>query len=141
MQTLQPLGRQHVRARTLDAVRAIANRTVLGGALLLSGVLVFADAGLVAGLGAAATVALLVAIGAREGRWPAMLWALLLIGSAAIADTLWQLDWEPFNRSHDYEAIPQTPFVLVAVPIPMAVVAVGVAARRAGDRLCAARRR
>jgi hypothetical protein len=50
----------------------------------------------------------LFAIGFVEGRLRAVFWAAMLVASAFVADVLWQLDWEPFNRSHDYEAIPQT---------------------------------
>jgi hypothetical protein len=32
------------------------------------------------------------------------------------------------DRSDDYEALPQTPFVLIGLPIPMAVVVAGVGA-------------
>jgi hypothetical protein len=99
-------------------------------ALLLSGVLVFADAHVVSAVGFFATVGLLVAIGYRDGRAWALLWAFLLIGSAVIADALWQADWEPFNRSDDYEAIPQTPFVVLGLPLPMAIIGLGVLARR-----------
>jgi hypothetical protein len=102
-------------------------------ALLLSGVLVFADARVVSALGFFATIGLLIAIGYRDGRAWALLWAFLLVGSAVIADALWQADWEPFNRSDEYEAIPQTPFVAIGVPLPMAIIGFGVLARR-GDR-------
>lgn len=115
-------------------------RGVLAVALLLSGVLIFADTGALAVCGLFVTVALLFAIGVREGAWIAALWAFVLVGSAVVADALWQANWEPFNRSDDYEAIPQTPFVLIGVPIPMVVILLGVAAariarrRRGGDR-------
>ena len=69
---------------------------------------------------------MLITIGFVEGRLRAVVWAAILVVSAFLADVLWTLDWEPFNRSHDYEAIPQTPFVVIALPIPMAVIAVGV---------------
>lgn len=106
---------------------------ILPLALLLSGVLVFADAHAVSAVGLVATIVLLVAIGYRDGRAWALLWAFLLIGSAIVADALWQADWEPFNRSDDYEAIPQTPFVVLGLPLPMALIGLGVLARR-GDR-------
>ncbi len=57
-----------------------------------------------------------------------MAWAAILVASAFIGDVLWQIGWEPFDRSNQYEAIPQTPFVLIGLPAPMAVVACGVAA-------------
>jgi hypothetical protein len=89
-------------------------------ALYVSGVLLFADAGAVAAIGFVATLAILIAIGFVDGRPRALAWAAMLVASAFAADVLWQLDWEPFNRSQDYEAIPQTPFVLIGLPIPMA---------------------
>jgi len=98
-------------------------------ALFLAGVLVFADDGVLAGVGLVTTFALLLALGFAEGRWSALAWAGMVVVSAIAADVLWQLDWEPFNRSDDYEAIPQSPFVVLALPVLLAVVAVGVGAR------------
>ena len=94
--------------------------------MLCAGVLVFCDVGAVALAGFAATVAMLLTIGFVEGRLRAVLWAAILVASALVADILWQLDLEAFNRTVDYEALPQTPFVLIGLPIPMALVAVGV---------------
>ena len=94
----------------------LASWSVRAVALFVSGTLLFADAGPVA------------AIGFVEGRPWALAWAAMLVVSAFAADVLWQLDWEPFNRSHDYEAIPQTPFVLIGLPIPMALIGLGLGA-------------
>jgi len=113
----------------------LASWPVRAVALFVAGVLVFADAGAVAGVGFVATVALLFAIGFVDGRPRALAWAAMLVASAFAADVLWQLDWEPFNRSHDYEAIPQTPFVLIGLPIPMVVIAVGLGARALWRRI------
>ena len=77
-------------------------------------------------VGIAATVAILLTIGFVERRLRAVFWSVIVVASAFLADILWQLDWEPFNRTDDYEAIPQTPFVLIGLPIPMALVAIGV---------------
>jgi hypothetical protein len=98
-------------------------------ALFVGGVFVFADVGALAGIGMAVTVVSLFTIGFVEGRLRAVWWAAILVASALFADVLWQLDWEPFNRSDDYEALPQTPFVLIALPVPMAVIAAGIGAR------------
>jgi Na+/proline symporter len=97
-------------------------------ALFLAGVLVFSDIGALAWAGFCATIALLVAIGFIERRLRAFAWAGMLVASAFVADVLWQLDWEPFNRSDEDEAIPQTPFVFIALPIPIAIIGLGVAA-------------
>ena len=106
--------------------------------LLVAGVLVFSDRDLLAWVGFAAAVVILLSIGFIEGRLRAVTWAVVLLASAFAADLLWQIGWEPFNRSGDYEAIPQTPFVLIGLPVPMAVIAVGVGAgalwRRIGPR-------
>jgi hypothetical protein len=96
--------------------------------LFLAGVLVFCDAGAVAATGFVGTVALLFTVGFVERRIRALAWAAILVASAFFADFLWHIGWEPFDRSDDYEAIPQTPFVLIGLPIPMAVVAAGVGA-------------
>jgi hypothetical protein len=96
--------------------------------LFLVGVLVFCDAGAVASTGFVVAVALLFALGSVERRLRALAWAAILVVSAFVADFLWQIGWEPFDRSDDYEAIPQTPFVLIGLPIPMAIVAAGVGA-------------
>ena len=106
----------------------LASWPVRAVALFVSGVLLFADASGVAAIGFFATVAILIAIGFVDGRLRALSWAAMLVASAFAADVLWQLDWEPFNRSHDYEAIPQTPFVLIGLPIPMALIGLGLGA-------------
>ncbi|WP_445149482.1 hypothetical protein [Baekduia sp. Peel2402] len=115
-------------------MRTLSTRSVLVAALLVSGVLIFADVGTLAVGGFAVTVGLLLAIGFHERRLTAALWAFVLVGSAVVADALWQANWEPFNRSDDYEAIPQTPFVLIGVPIPMVVILLGVAVARIANR-------
>jgi hypothetical protein len=71
---------------------------------------------------------MLFSVGFVERRIRAVAWAAVLVVSAFFADCLWQIGWEPFDRSDDYEAISQTPFVLIGLPIPMAVVAAGVGA-------------
>jgi hypothetical protein len=106
----------------------LASRRARAVALLVAGVLVFSDVGAVAVAGFTATVAMLLTVGFVEGRLRAVAWAAILVASAFVADILWQIDWEPFNRSDDYEAIPQTPFVLIGLPIPMALIAAGVGA-------------
>ena len=95
---------------------------------MVVGILVFSDVGALAAAGFIATVAMLLTVGFVEGRLRAVAWAAVLVASAFVADFLWQIDWEPFNRSDDYEAIAQTPFVIIGLPIPMALIAAGVAA-------------
>ena len=86
----------------------------------------FCDAGAVAATSFVGTVALLFTVGFVERRIRAVAWAAILVVSALLADLLWQIGWEPFDRSDDYEAIPQTPFVLIGLPVRMAIVAAGV---------------
>ena len=105
---------------------AFASRRARAVVLLLAGVLVFSDVGAIAWAGFTAAVAMLFTVGFVERRLGAIAWAAILVASAFVADVLWQLNWAPFNRSDDYEPLPQTPFVLIALPIPMAVIAVGV---------------
>jgi hypothetical protein len=105
-----------------------ASRRARAAVLLVAGVLVFSDLGALAVAGFTATVAMLFTIGFVDRRLHAVAWAAILVASAFVADFLWHIDWEPFNRSHDYESLPQTPFVLIALPVPMAVIAVGVGA-------------
>jgi hypothetical protein len=107
----------------------LASRGTRAAALFLAGLLVFSDADAVATVGFVATVVMLLTVGFVERRARAVAWAGIVVGSAFVADFLWKLNWEPFNRSADYEAIPQTPFVLIGLPIPMAVIAVGMGAR------------
>jgi hypothetical protein len=106
----------------------ISGRLLRALALLFAGVLVFADSPWLSGPGFCGVVATLLAIGWVEGRLRAVWWAAILVGSAAVADELWWLDWAPFNRDADYEAIPQTPFVVIGLPAPIALVALGVGA-------------
>ena len=73
----------------------------------------FCDVGAVASTGFVGTDALLFAVGFVERRLRALAWAAILVVSALVADFLWQIGWEPFDRSGDYEAVPQTPFVLI----------------------------
>jgi uncharacterized SAM-binding protein YcdF (DUF218 family) len=105
-------------------------------------VLVFADDLRLASAAAMATLGLLFVLGFVDGRLRAVLWALVLVASAMIADGLWWVGWAPFDRSHEYEAMAQTPFVVIVLPVLMVVVAAGVAVRaiwrrgvlRAGSR-------
>ena len=94
--------------------------------LFVGGVLVFSDVGALAVAGLTATVATLLTVGFVERRLRSVVWAAILVASAFLADFLWHIDWEPFNRSNEWESLPQTPFVLIALPVPMAVIAVGV---------------
>jgi hypothetical protein len=103
--------------------------------LLVCGVLVFADKEGLATTALVVTVALLFITGFMEGHLRAIWWAAVVLISALVADVLWQLGWEPFDRSDEYEPIAQSPFVLIGLPLPMALVAAGVAARWLWRRL------
>jgi hypothetical protein len=109
--------------------RAGAVKTVRVVGLFVCGVLVFADAQTLATAALGATILLLVAMGFVEGNLRAVWWAAVLVASALTADVLWQLDWDPFDRSDDYEPIAQFPFVLIGLPLLMALIAAGVAVR------------
>jgi hypothetical protein len=103
--------------------------------LFACGVLVFADNLTLAIAALGATIVLLLAIGFVDGHVQAVWWAAVFLLSALAADLLWYVEWEPFDRSDDYESLPQSPFVLIGLPVPMALVAVGVAARWLWGRL------
>ena len=107
---------------------ASGSRRARAVVLLVAGVLVFSDVGALAWVGFYATIAMLVVIGFLERRLRAVAWAGVLVASALVADVLWQFDWEPFNRSEDHEALAQTPFVLIGLPSPMAIIGLGVGA-------------
>jgi len=104
-------------------------KTVLIVSLFVCGVLVFADAQTLATGALGATIVLLFATGFVDGHPRAVWWAAVLVLSAMTADILWQLDWDPFDRSDEYESIGQFPFVLIGLPLLMAFVAAGVAVR------------
>jgi len=106
----------------------------LAVALFVTSVLLFCDLRVLAWIGWAATLALLVAIGVADGRFRAVLWAFVVVTGALVADVLWAADFAPFDRDADYEAIPQTPFVLIGVPIPMILIAIGVGVRKLVSR-------
>jgi hypothetical protein len=110
-------------------------KTVLVVSLFVSGVLVFADDEALSVTGVGATAVLLFATGYIEGRLRAVWWAWVLVLSAFTGDALWQLDWGPFDRSDQYEPIGQFPFVVIGLPLLMALIAAGVAARRLSRRL------
>ena len=110
-------------------MRAGIVRTVLVVSLFVCGVLLFADAQTLATAALGATILLLLATGFVEGNLRAVWWAAVLVTSALTADILWLLDWDPFDRSEDYEPIAQFPFVLIGLPLLMAVIAAGVAVR------------
>ena len=97
--------------------------------MFVCGVLVFADNHALAAAALAATIVLLLAIGFAEGHLRAVWWAAVLLGSAIAADVLWHFDWDPFDRADEYESVAQAPFVLIGLPLPMAVIAAGVAGR------------
>src|SRR3954468_4563748 len=113
----------------------LASPRIRGTALFVAGVLIFCDVGAIAGVGFFTTVVLLFASGFLERRASALAWALMVLASAIFADVLWQLDWEPFNRSEDYEALPQSPVVLIGLPVPMAIVAIGIGAGTLWERI------
>jgi hypothetical protein len=106
----------------------LSSRRARASVLFVAGVLSFSDVAGLAMAGFVATVAMLFIVGFVERRLYAVAWAAILVASAFAADFLWQIGWEPFNRSDDYEPIPVTPFVLIALPVPMAVIAVGIGA-------------
>ncbi len=110
-------------------------KTIRVVALFVCGVLVFADEQVVAYPAAWVTVALLLATGFAEGHLRAVFWAVVVLLSAVAADVAWLLDWEPFDRSEDYEPIGQAPFVLIGLPVLMAIVAAGVGGRWLWRRL------
>ena len=110
-------------------------KTVLVVSLFVSGVFVFADDETLAAAGLGATIVLLFATGFVEGRLRAVGWAWVLVISAFTGDALWQLDWDPFDRSDQYEPIGQFPFVVIGLPLLMVLIAAGVAARRLWRRL------
>ena len=122
-------------SRSSSVMRAAVAKPVLIAGLFASGVLAFADDESLRIVAFAATTALLIATGFVEGRLAAVRWAAVLVLSALTADALWQLDWEPFDRSDQYEPIGQFPFVLIGLPVLMALVAVGVVARWLWRRL------
>ncbi len=102
----------------------------LAVALFIASVLLFCDTRAIAWFGLIATLALLVAIGVADGRFRAVLWAFVVVAGAFVADVLWAVDFAAFDRDADYESIPQTPFVLIGVPIPMVLIAIGVGVRK-----------
>jgi hypothetical protein len=125
-------GRAEAGRRTRVEFAARDARAVV---LAVAGVLIFSDVDAVAVAGFTATVAMLFAVGFVERRVRAVRWAAILVVSAFVADFLWQIDWEPFNRSDEWESLPQTSFVLIALPVPMAVIAVGVGAGAVWSRV------
>lgn len=106
---------------------AVKARHVVGS--FVCGVLVFADDEALAAAAFAATIVLLLVIGFAEGHLRAVWWGAVFLASAIAADVLWRLDWDPFDRADEYEPIAQAPFVLLGLPLPMAVIAAGVAGR------------
>jgi hypothetical protein len=112
------------------AARRDSRMTALIGTLFACGVLIFADERAVGVPAFFATVALLFATGFVQGHVRAVLWAVVCLASAIVADVLWQLDLAAFDRDAEYEPIPVSPFVLIGLPVPMAIIALGVGARR-----------
>ena len=103
-------------------------------ALFVTSVLLFCDISVIARIGWAGTLALLVAIGAADGRFRAVLWAFVVVAGALVADVLWAAEFAAFDRDQEYESIPQTPFILIGVPIPMVLIAIGVGVRKLVSR-------
>jgi hypothetical protein len=114
---------------TSERMSVNGGKSALVVGLFGCGVLVFADHQTLATIAFGATIVLLLVVGFVEGHLRAVWWAALLLASALAADILWWLDWDPFDRSDDYEPIAQFPYVLIGLPIPMALIAAGVGAR------------
>ena len=106
----------------------------LAVAMFITSVLLFCDVRAVAWFGWIGTLVLLVAIGVADGRFRAVFWAFLVVAGAFVADVLWAVDFAPFDRDAEYESIPQTPFILIGVPIPMILIAIGVGVRKLVSR-------
>lgn len=120
----------------MEAARTEA-RDTRGGKLLLALVLfaggvccMTAEGALT--LGFYPAVAALVGLGYLSGRWKSICYALILIPAALVAD--WLAFGAEVTRQAEYEPLPMTPFIVIALPIPMLVVAVGVAGRRLRER-------
>jgi hypothetical protein len=88
---------------------AFASRRAWATVRLVAGVLVFSDVDALAVAGFTATVAMLFTVGFVERRLRAVAWAAILVASVVVADFLWHIDWEPFNRSHEYGRFPRRP--------------------------------
>jgi hypothetical protein len=111
------------------ARRRQTHKTALIAALFACGLLMFVDESSVAVAAFFATVALLLATGFTEGHIRALWWAAAFLASAIVADVLWQLDFAPFDRDDQREPLPASLFVLIGLPVPMAIIALGVGAR------------
>jgi hypothetical protein len=77
-------------------------------------------------------VVVLVVLGYLSGRWKSVLLALVLIPAALAAD--WLAFGAEVTRQDEYEPLPMTPFVVIGIPIPMLLIALGVAGRRLRER-------
>jgi hypothetical protein len=103
-------------------------------ALLVGAVLAFCDPDGLATVGVLTVLAALVAIGALDRRFRAVLWAFLVVLGALISDVFWQLGWAPFDRADQHEPLPVTFAVLLAIPAPMLLIAAGVGLGRLARR-------
>lgn len=97
-----------------------------GGVAWMSGEVPFAYIGL------CLVVVALLGLGYRAGSWKSVFFALILIPAALVAD--WLAFGLDITRQDEYEPLPTTPFVVIGMPIPMLLVALGVGGRRLRER-------
>jgi hypothetical protein len=103
-------------------------QVLLAVGLFVAGVVWMSSIDVFAWIGLGLAVALLVVLGYLGGVWTSVLFALVLVPAALVADLLaFGLD---VTRQDEYEPIPATPFVVVLMPVPMLLAALGVGAHQ-----------
>jgi hypothetical protein len=113
--------------------RARAAQVLLALGLFVAGVVWMSAIEPFAWIGLGLAVVALVALGYLGGVWTSVLFALVLVPAALVADLLaFGVD---VTRQDEYEPVPATPFVVVGMPIPLLLAALGVVARQLRNRL------
>jgi hypothetical protein len=120
-----------VEAARTDILGTRGGKLLLALVLFAGGVSWMSTEGILT-LGFFPAVAALVGLGYLSGRWKSVCYALILIPAALVAD--WLAFGAEVTREDEYEPLPFTPLIVVALPIPMLLVALGVRGHRIRER-------
>jgi hypothetical protein len=88
-------------------------------------------------LGFVGLLVALVGAGIVVGRWSALWLAPAIVAGTIVGDVFWMAEWQPFDHANLREPLPMTFVSVPAIPIAMALIAIGVVvakrrSRRAG---------
>jgi hypothetical protein len=111
----------------------VSTRTLAVG-IAAAACLYCADPPALALLGLVGLLVALVGTGVVVGRWSALWLAPAIVVGTVVGDVFWMAEWEPFDHEDAREPLPMTFLSVPAIPIAMALIAIGVLVARSRRR-------